>query len=88
VEHARTSCLRFSERDSARLTVRADMAEHSHSLGVELAVFLDLDTEVFQASILARQASAIAAIPVQLPGSGPSASTNSISGCAHSAEPK
>ena len=33
-------------------------------------------------------ASLIAATPVQLPGSGPSACTNSISGWAQSAEPK
>ncbi len=64
------------------------MQHHEHMLVIELAVVAGSAPKPSQALWKALQPSAIPAIPVQLPGSGPSAIENSISGCAHALDVK
>jgi hypothetical protein len=64
------------------------MVKDDNPLLVELPVLLRLDANPSQALSRGRQAAAMPASPVQLPGSMPSAMTNSISGWAQSVELK
>jgi hypothetical protein len=72
--------------EAARLATPAEVIEHQDALGVELAYSSALGCHAAQPLTNSRKASAISGVPVQLPGAGPSATTNSIPGSAHSME--
>ena len=76
----------LSKVQSACLAAAAVVDEHEHALVVELTYSCGSARYSAQALSQLRKPSAMPANPAQLPGAGPSATTYSISGCAHSAE--
>ena len=88
VEQARPLCLHLAELQPARRAAPARDIQHEDTLTVELAVLHVFDPKVVPGAQKLVPASASSASPVRLNGAGPSTSTYSISGCAHSLELK
>jgi hypothetical protein len=89
VEHVRDARLQLGNVQAAHLAAAAPAREHEHSPRVDLAVLLRFETEVLPGvakAVPVPQPSDNSASPVQRPGAGPSVMTNSMSGCAQSAE--
>ena len=86
MEHARELRFGLSDVEAARLAVPAGAGEYEDTGVVELAKLVARIRNPANALSQSRKASASPACPLQLPGSGPSANTNSISGSAQSTD--
>jgi hypothetical protein len=88
VQDRRSVSLHLPDVQPARLASPAEVVEDEEMLIIELDVLVRLDARSSHGFRMLRMVSAIATRPLQLPGSGPSTITYSISGSAHSTELK
>jgi hypothetical protein len=86
IEHVRRVRSRRAKRKPTCLAAPAEPRENQYARFAELAILVPFDSNSSQALTHARKPSGDS--PVQLPGSGPSTTTYSISVCAHSNELK
>src|SRR4051794_32495689 len=86
MEQVRPLHLYIPDLQPARLAAPAQVHKHEHLLVVESAVLSAVGVQILKGALGFAPRLGHRTTPVQLPGVGPSAATNSMSGCAHSLE--